>query len=161
MRGRLTRELQTWRSKGDKHGLFSQAHFAQMSASRRRERNFRAKLSESCETSQTKSTKTLRRSATRVTKSDKNQRICTIWNSSAESPESPETVSSTAARNHPTTHAGDQDDVSSQKTPSNYRPSPGLWCVCQNHNIQNNQKNPNIIQNNQKNPTIYGGLQPP
>ena len=36
-----------------------------------------------------------------------------VWNTAADPADPPETVSSTAARNHPTTRAGDQDDVSS------------------------------------------------
>ena len=67
-----------------------------------------------------KSLKTSRRSVTRVTKYCKKLWICTIWNSSADPPESAEPadqVSSTAARTLPSTRAGGQDDVSSNKLP--------------------------------------------
>ena len=48
---RLTRDPQKLTSKMFKHVSFSEAHFAWMSTARRRERDFRAKVGESCETS--------------------------------------------------------------------------------------------------------------
>ncbi len=77
------------------------------------------------ERSMKQSTKTSRRSITRVTKYCKTQ-ICTIWNSfadppdpvdPADPPDPADQVSGAAARNHPSTRAGGQDDVSSNKLP--------------------------------------------
>ncbi len=57
-------------------------------------------------------------SVTRVTKYCKKTQICTSWNSSPDpvDPSDPadpaDQVSGAAARNHPSTRAGGQDDVS-------------------------------------------------
>ncbi len=57
----------------------------------------------------------------RVTKYFKNQQTCMILNSSTDPADPADQVSSTAAWDLPSTRTGDQDDVSSKQTPSNYR----------------------------------------
>ncbi len=63
---------------------------------------------------------TSRRRVTRVTKYCTKQHSYTIWNSSPDPPDPPDPadqVSGAAARNHPSTRAGAQDDVSYKKIP--------------------------------------------
>ncbi len=82
-----------------------------------------SKLGVWAERSMKKSTNTLHWSVTWVTKYCKKQWICMIWNSSADPadpPDPPDLAAGAAARNHPSTRAGGQDDVSSKQTPSNY-----------------------------------------